>query len=69
MKPEYKKILRRALFILGGAGAGYAWYYFFGCTSGCMISSSPLRSMAYVAVMGLLLSLATEKEAKDQCNT
>ena len=30
MKPEYKKILRRALFILGGAGAGYAWYYFFG---------------------------------------
>ncbi len=38
-----------------GAGLGYAYYYFVGCNSGtCAITSKPLNSTLYGAVMGLL---------------
>lgn len=68
MKAKYKKILRTALFILGGAVLGYGYYYFFGCDGSCAITSSPYRSMLYVAVIGALVASITEKENK-QCNT
>ena len=38
-----------------GAIGGWAWWYFFGCTSGCAITSSPLNSTLYGALMGGLL--------------
>lgn len=39
-----------------GALAGYAYYYFIGCTSGsCPITSNPWVSTGYGAVMGGLL--------------
>ncbi len=68
MKTKYKKFLRMALFILGGALLGYGYYYFFGCDGSCAITSSPYRSMLYVAVIGALVALISEKEDK-QCNT
>ena len=34
MKERLKKWLRPALFTLGGAGAGLAYYYLVGCSSG-----------------------------------
>ena len=68
MKGKYRKILRTALFILGGAASGYVYYYFFGCDGSCAITSSPWRSMLYVAVIGALVAAITEKENKD-CNT
>ncbi len=38
-----------------GALAGYAYYYFIGCSSGhCPISSKPLNATAYGAVLGFL---------------
>lgn len=38
-----------------GAAAGWAWWYFYGCTNGCVITSSPLNSTLYGALMGVLL--------------
>ncbi|MDZ4709210.1 MAG: DUF6132 family protein [Saprospiraceae bacterium] len=39
-----------------GAIGGYLYYYFIGCSSGtCMITSKPLNSTVYGAVMGGLL--------------
>lgn len=39
-----------------GAIGGYLYYYFIGCASGtCAITSKPLNSTLYGAVMGSLL--------------
>ena len=57
MKERMKKLLRPALFILGGALVGLAYYYLVGCPNGtCAITSSPYSSMAYMALVGWLLS-------------
>ncbi len=57
MKAILKKLLRPALFTLGGALAGLAYYYLVGCSTGsCAITSSPFTTMAYVGVIGFLLS-------------
>ena len=57
MKETMKKWLRPALFILGGALVGLAYYALVGCSTGaCAITSSPLRSMVYMGLIGWLLS-------------
>jgi hypothetical protein len=39
-----------------GAAAGYAYWFYVGCNSGsCAITSSPVNSSLYGAVMGALL--------------
>lgn len=49
--------------IIGGALAGYAYYYFIGCSSGtCAITSKPLNSSLYGALMGGLLLSSFTKE-------
>lgn len=52
-------ILKYKLSLLGlviGAVGGFAYYYFVGCKSGtCAITSQPLNSTAYGALMGTLL--------------
>jgi hypothetical protein len=46
-----------------GALAGYLYYYFVGCASGtCAITSKPLNSTLYGAMMGGLLLSSFEKE-------
>ena len=51
-------LAKNKLVIIGlvlGAIAGYAYYYFVGCQNGtCNITSKPLNSTAYGAVMGAL---------------
>lgn len=48
-----------------GAAAGYSYYYFVGCNSGsCAITSSPVNSTIYGAVMGGLLLNMFKKEPK-----
>ena len=44
------------MFTLAGVGAGYLYYRFFGCTSGCPITSSPYMTMAYMGLVGWLIS-------------
>lgn len=38
-----------------GAGLGWLYWRYFGCTNGCAITSSPLNSSLYGALMGGLL--------------
>lgn len=52
--------------ILGGVG-GYLYYHFIGCTSGtCKITSKPLNSSLYGAIVGGLLFsyIPTDKTKK-----
>jgi len=56
-------ITKKILFVLAGAGLGFAYYYFIGCTTGsCPISSNPYIATAYGAISGLVLSSNTKKE-------
>tara|TARA_R110002124_G_scaffold179098_2_gene346814 strand:+ start:525 stop:719 length:195 start_codon:yes stop_codon:yes gene_type:complete len=42
--------------LLLGSLAGYAYYYFIGCSSGtCSITSKPINSSVYGSIMGALL--------------
>lgn len=51
------KNMKLVLFVLGGAVAGYLYYRLVGCRSGtCPITSSPIISSLYGAMMGFLLS-------------
>jgi hypothetical protein len=60
-----RTLLRYKLEIIGaaaGALAGYAYYYYIGCASGtCAITSRPLNSTLYGALMGGLLFSIFEK--------
>ena len=59
MKEAGKRWLRPVLFALGGALAGLGYYALVGCSTGsCAITSSPVNSMVYMAVVGWLLSLS-----------
>jgi hypothetical protein len=52
-----KLSLKQVSWVLGGAAAGFAWYYYVGCVSGsCPISSNPYISTGYGALVGLLAS-------------
>lgn len=70
MSNKRKKWLRPLLFTIAGAVVGYIYYRLVGCpTGGCIITSNPYSSMAYMGVMGLLLSGVFEKEDDSSCNT
>ena len=61
MKKAKKTWLRPALFTLAGALAGLAYYYLVGCSTGsCVLTSSPFTSMAYMGLIGWLLSGALD---------
>jgi hypothetical protein len=51
-----RQLLRTLPAVAIGALAGYAYYYFIGCTTGtCPITNNPWISTGYGAVMGGLL--------------
>lgn len=62
-------ILKHKLTIIGiaiGAIGGYSYYYFVGCANGtCSITSKPLNSSLYGAMMGgLLLNIFEKRKTK-----
>lgn len=57
-----KKFVRIGLFVLAGALVGLGYYYLFGCSGNCAVTSSPWMTMAYMSVIGGLLSTVTEKK-------
>ena len=63
-------ILKHKLTLLGilvGAIGGYAYYHFVGCASGtCAITSKPLNSTLYGAMMGGLLFSTFKKETEKE---
>jgi len=69
MKNKLKKWLRPLLFTLSGALAGYAYYYFIGCPTGsCAITSNPISSVLYMALIGWLISGLFEGGCGRGCN-
>ncbi|MBU7577604.1 MAG: hypothetical protein KAF40_06045 [Flavihumibacter sp.] len=63
-------IQRNKLMLLGvllGGIAGYLYYHFIGCVTGtCSITSKPVNSTVYFAVMGgLLFSMLKKSEKSD----
>jgi uncharacterized membrane protein YeaQ/YmgE (transglycosylase-associated protein family) len=67
MKKWFKK---NALYLIGalvGAIAGYIYWQQIGCSSGtCMITSKPINSTLYGAIMGSLLFGMFKKESKKE---
>ena len=62
LKNKWAKVV--TYLFIGGIG-GFAYYYFIGCTSGtCPITSNPYISTTYGMMMGLLLSIDSKKESK-----
>jgi hypothetical protein len=62
MKLIYKYKLTLIGVLIGGL-AGFAYYYFVGCASGtCSITSKPLNSSLYGALMGGLLFTKTKNK-------
>lgn len=50
-------ILRVIIGILVGGGLGFAYYRFVGCSTGtCPLTSNPVISTIYGAVLGVLLA-------------
>lgn len=57
MKGILKKYRFAVAGIIVGAVAGYLYYYFVGCSTGtCSITSKPVNSTLYGALMGGLLA-------------
>ena len=56
------RYIRLGLFAAAGVLAGLAWYYLFGCSGNCGVTSSPWMTMGYVGVIGGLLGMVTEKK-------
>ena len=57
-----QRLIRIGLFVAAGALLGLGYYYLFGCSGNCAVTSSPWMTMAYVGVIGGLLSAVTEKK-------
>lgn len=65
MKKFAKKHLLAIIGLAIGAIAGYLYWKFVGCNSGsCAITSSPLNSTIYGAVMGGILLSTFQKNKK-----
>lgn len=58
-----KKYILTIIGVMAGAIGGYLYYHFVGCASGtCAITSKPLNSTLYGAMMGALLFNLFKKE-------
>jgi uncharacterized membrane protein YeaQ/YmgE (transglycosylase-associated protein family) len=67
MKKWFKKNLLYIIGAFAGAIAGYLYYQQIGCASGtCMITSKPVNSTLYGALMGGLLFGMLKKENKNK---
>ncbi len=56
--------------VISGAIAGWCYWYFVGCASGaCLITSRPLNSSVYGAVLGMLVFSIFKKDTKQKSET
>lgn len=63
------KWTKQILPVVGGAIAGYSYYYYVGCNGSCPISGNPYVSTVYGAFAGFLFvdwkSIFNKKKLKD----
>jgi len=63
-----KNLLKKSVWflpgILLGAAGGYFYWKFYGCDGTCFITSNPIRTMIYFAIMGGLLNNMFKPEQK-----
>jgi F0F1-type ATP synthase assembly protein I len=60
-----KKYQRNLIGIVIGAIAGWLYWHFVGCSSGtCAITSKPINSSLYGALMGYLIAGMFQKDVK-----
>ena len=65
MKKFLKEYLLTIAGVIAGAAAGYFYWKFAGCTSGsCAITSKPVNSTLYGALLGGLLLSIFRKDKK-----
>lgn len=65
MRDFFKKYRLTIIGVILGAISGYLYYHFVGCNSGtCAITSKPLNSTLYGALIGGLLLNIFKKENK-----
>ena len=50
--------------LIVGAVAGYLYWKFYGCDGTCLITSSPVRSVLYFAVMGTIVNSLFKPQQK-----
>jgi hypothetical protein len=50
--------------LVAGAVAGYFYWKFYGCDGTCLITSSPVRSSIYFAVMGTIVNSMFKPQQK-----
>lgn len=55
--------------LLIGAASGYLYWKYFGCDGTCLITSSPLKSTIYFAVMGLFVNQMFKPSKKTGSST
>ena len=68
MNENVKKWVLPLLFTVGGALVGLGYYHFVGCAAGsCAITSDPISSMAYMGLIGWLLSGVFRGECAGGC--
>ncbi|MEO6948838.1 MAG: DUF6132 family protein [Ginsengibacter sp.] len=69
MKDFVKKYQLTIIGVFLGAIGGYLYYHFVGCNSGtCAITSKPVNSTLYGALMGGVLLSIFKKEKEIQSN-
>jgi phage shock protein E len=69
LRTIFSKYKLTILGVIAGAIAGYLYYHFVGCNSGtCAITSKPVNSTLYGALMGGLVFNIFKKEKKIQPN-
>lgn len=69
IETKKSKAIFTGIFTVVGAIAGYFYYIFFGCKTACTITSSPVRTMIYVAIIFALLSVMFWKDKKKNEDT
>ena len=69
LRTIFNKYKLTILGVMAGAIGGYLYYHFIGCNSGtCAITSKPVNSTLYGALMGGLVFNIFKKEKKIQPN-
>ena len=51
-----RKVMISVIFVIVGLLASYFYYKYFGCKTGCTITSNPVLTMLYTGFMGYLIS-------------